>query len=86
MPSMGIHLDGDNAWPDLRGKVGTPQVIETASLDIAFLAHGMASGKPSVCLRINLPDGRVVLAQTSYALLGAALRAARARYGDPNTD
>jgi hypothetical protein len=46
----------------------------------------MTSGKPSVMLRVPLPDGRTVMVETSYALLGAAMRAARGRYGEPNTD
>jgi hypothetical protein len=43
------------------------------------------SGKPSVALGFELPDGRWVLAETSLALFLTAAEALRARYGDPRT-
>jgi hypothetical protein len=42
----------------------------------------MASGKPSVMLRIDLPDGRVVLAETSLRLFAAAAHAFASNYPD----
>lgn len=85
MPAIHLLLDGDNAWPDLRDP---DRVIHLGSgsppIGIAVLANGMASGKPSVCLRVDLPDGRSVLAETSMALFVAAARAMVARYGEPS--
>jgi hypothetical protein len=40
----------------------------------------MQSGKPSVCFRIDLPDGRVVLAETSALLFCRAAEAIVARF------
>ena len=68
MTGLNIVLDGDGAWPDLQGKVGTDAVIDTQVHEVCCLPGGMASGAPSVTFRINLPDGRVVLAQTSLRL------------------
>ena len=84
MNSIMVILDGDNAWPDLRGKVGTPAVIhlaEGADIQVAALDGGMTSGRPSVTLRFGLPDGRVVLVETSMRLFLAMARAFAARYG-----
>ena len=84
MNSIKVILDGDNAWPDLRGKVGTSQVIhlaEGADIQVAALDGGMTSGRPSVAIRFGLPDGRVVLAETSMRLFLTTARAFAARYG-----
>jgi len=84
---MRINLDGDQCWPDLAGKVGTDQVIHLGNdappIALAVLPGGMESGAPSVMFRIDLPDGRVLLAETSMALYLTAADAMRARYGDP---
>lgn len=79
MPGINLQLDGDNCWPELRGKIGTDAVIEANDLAIAFLPHGMTSGEPSLTLRIDLPDGRVVLTQTSLQIFTSAVRAFEAR-------
>ena len=47
-------------------------------MSVARLAKGMSSGKSSVTFRIDLPDGRTVLGETSLALFQAAARAFRA--------
>jgi len=79
MPTMKMHLDGDGCWPDLQGKMGTEQVIETAVCEVALLVGGMISGKSSVSFRYDLPDGRVLWAQTSLDLLENAVKAFRVR-------
>lgn len=69
MNGLTINLDGDKAWPDLQEKrerivhLGNGTVIEVAALE-----GGMASGRTSLALRLNLPDGQVVIAETSLAL------------------
>lgn len=87
MPAMTINLDGDKCWPDLEGKVGTDQVIHLGNdappIGLAVLPGGMSSGKPSVMFRIDLPDGRALLAETSMALFLTAADAMKGRYGDP---
>lgn len=83
MIALTIKLDGDGAWPDLGHRTEAGLVLEARSIEIAGLAGGMASGKPSVMIRIDRPDGRVTIAETSLALLLTAADALKARYGDP---
>jgi hypothetical protein len=81
MPVLHVHIDGDKCWPDLEDKMD--KIIhlgEGARIDIAALPGGMSSGKTSVALRFDLPDGQVVIAETSLALLGTAVDAFRAKY------
>lgn len=76
MPSMQINLDGDGVWPDLHEK----EVINTLVVAVAALGGGMTSGRPSVSFRIDLPDGRVVIAETSMRIFVNAANAFRIRY------
>ena len=78
MIPMSVRLEGDNAWPDLAGK----DLIEATSIGVAVLPRGMASGRPSVSLRIELPDGQTVIAQTSARLFCSAGRMITTRYPD----
>jgi hypothetical protein len=82
MPAIDLKLDGDNAWPDLRDKP-IIHVLPDTVWRIAVIPYGMVSGKVSVALRLDLPDGQVIIAETSLALLSAAVRSIWARYGDP---
>ncbi len=62
-----ISLDGDNCWPDLRDlPQERPGQIRGY---VARLTGGMQSGKSSVMFRMDLPDGTVVLWETSTAML-----------------
>jgi hypothetical protein len=81
MLGLTIVLD-EPAWPEL---AATPERIihVTQGMQVSGLEGGMQSGKPSLALRLDLPDGRVVIAETSLALLVSATRALVARYGDP---
>jgi len=81
MISLAIILEGDGALGDVRERV-----VEGDFTKIMALDSGMASGKPSVGVVIELPDGRVVLGQTSMSLLLGAADAFRARFGDPRAD
>jgi hypothetical protein len=89
MPGLRIILEGDGCWPDLadwaRPHQESPRLQRTEDIEIACLVRGMQSGSPSVALRVNCPDGSVVLAETSLALLLTAADAFKARYGDPRT-
>ena len=89
MTPMTIILDGDKCWPDLTNQSGdgmADKVIDGGSIDaMACLPMGTSGGNPSVSVRINLPDGRVVIAQTTLALLLSAGDAFKARHGDPRT-
>lgn len=77
-----IHPDGDGCWPDLKERGWTTGELKA----ISALEGGMAlSGLPSVTLRVETENGKVILAQTSLRLLSTAVRAFIARYGDPHT-
>lgn len=82
MPTVDLRFlgDGDGLWPDLAGR--TVHHVQ-GMIGVAGLERGMQSGKPSVSLRIDLPDGSVVLAETSLVIFLSAADALRARYGDP---
>jgi len=82
MPVIDLKLDGDDAWTDIR----LADVVDCGTVvKMAGLRGGMGSGKPSVAIRVDLPDGRVAIVQTSLAALETATRALVARYGSQVT-
>ena len=54
----------------------------TGRFTIAALEKGMKSGAPSVAIRIDLPDGRTVIQETSLKLWYTATRALKDKFGD----
>ena len=79
-----VILEGDNCWPDLADKFKDDKVTwlkDGDVLSIAALSKGMTSGKPSVSIRIDLPDGKIVVVETSMRLFLGAAEAFRAKYG-----
>ncbi len=82
-PVLTVRLTGDGAWPDLLDKTVHHLGNDAPPIQVSALADGMASGAPSVAIRIDLPNGEVVLAETSLALFLMAADALRVRYGDP---
>lgn len=67
--------DTDNLWID------NDQTIEWT---ITTLEGGMVSGAPSVCLRLDWPDGRTVFVQTSVRVFLQTAEILRAKY-EPET-
>jgi len=86
MPTIKMFMDGDNSWPDLKDKLGTDQLIHLGNdakpIQMALLDQGMQSGRPSVSIRFDLPDGKTVVAETSLRLLVSTARAFASRYPD----
>lgn len=82
MPSLRIVLEGDNAFPEYQGK----KIVNVHNFAVTALEGGMASGRPSVAFLIELPDGTVVMAETSLALFQSANRVFLAKYGDQLAD
>ena len=86
MPSLTMIMTGDNCWPDLQDKLGTDKLIHLGAgsppIQVALLDAGMQSGRPSVSIRFDLPDGKTVVAETSLRLFAAAARAFAAKYPD----
>jgi len=80
MPSIDLRLDVDGCWADigLKRQAGLLRISETA-IGLALLCDGMTSGRASVSLRVDLPDGQCALAQTSLRALAAAVRAMEVR-------
>lgn len=72
-----LILDGDHAWPELRGK---KLVHVTHGIQVAALKAGTKEGRPSVAIRIDLPDGTVVIAETTLRLFKVAAAALEAKY------
>jgi hypothetical protein len=80
MPSINLVLGPEPVWPDLADR----EVIHYLEpIGMSALPGGMESGATSVVIRLDLPDGRVVMAETSLALLLGAARAIAARYPSP---
>lgn len=81
MPVMTLILR-EPAWPELAGALDKNLVHlgnDAEPIQVAYLEGGMASGKPSVAIRLDLPDGTVVIAETSLELFAAAARGMTAR-------
>lgn len=79
MPSIEITIE-EPAWPELN----PADVLQTSRpIGLTCLPGGMVSGAPSVALRIDLEDGRTVIAETSLALFLAAADTLRSVHGDP---
>lgn len=72
MIGLNIVLDGDGAWPDM---VGVPE----ATLEsVGRLTKGTSGGHSSVAFRLRMPDGSLVIAQTTMKLFLTAADAMRA--------
>jgi hypothetical protein len=79
MQPLVVHLQGDEAWSDLPAHAGV-EVDVTKPVQVAVVDRGMASDRPSVVIRIDLADGRVVLARTSALLFCGAGRIIQGKY------
>jgi len=74
-----LSLDGRGAWTDL----ATRDLVHGAWTRLGVMPGGMDSGALSIGIVVELPDGRLVVAETSWALLYVAAQAIAARYGAP---
>jgi hypothetical protein len=81
MTGLKILLEGDGALFHVRDRV-----VEGEMTTILLLDGGMGSGRPSIGVVIELPDGKVVLGQTSLSLLLIAAELFKAKHGDPRLD
>jgi hypothetical protein len=80
MLAMKITLDGDRAWPELRMRRVIHVGNDAPPIGVVLFDGGLASGRPSVALRIDLPDGSTVIAETTASLFCKAARAIEARH------
>lgn len=81
MAIVDLKLEGDNAWPEIRDR----EIIDLSqgAIHFAVLPEGTESGQPSVSIRLDLPDGRIVFTQLTWNLLHATVKAIQAKYGTP---
>lgn len=70
------------AWPEIDKKKIVHLGQGAPAIQVAVLDRGMESGRPSIALRIDLPDGQHVIAETSARLFVTAARAIHAKYPD----
>jgi surface antigen len=78
IPAIDLKVEGDGAWEDLR-KSGV--IWCGTRIGVAALEGGMRSGRPSIAVRLELPDGKIAVAETSLRALETAVAALVARYG-----
>jgi hypothetical protein len=82
MTQLNIILNGDGAFTDLDREKVIHVANDAPPIQVAALPGGMASGRPSIMIRIDLPDGKIVMAETSARLFCSAARAIMGRYPD----
>ena len=79
MPVLKIKMDVDECGFDAVNPDGSGAEkivhVPDAVIEVGTLRAGMTSGKDSVMICVPLPDGRIVLAETSAELFVAAGRA-----------
>ncbi len=77
-----VILEGDGCWPDLNELRDAGKLHHVnEGLEIARLPGGMSGGRSSVSIRVPLPDGSVVMAETSMRLFLGAAQAFQAKEG-----
>ena len=82
MIALKVLLNGDGVWQDLRHKVVTHLANDAPPVEVAVLEDALESGRPSVAIRINLPDNHVIIVETTARLFCSAGRTISARYPD----
>ncbi len=81
-PVLEIRLEGDVSFPEYKEHVKEGKIISVSHIKLTALTAGMSSNKTSVALFIDLPDGKVVFAETSLRLFLIAARMLQAKYGE----
>lgn len=76
------EFEGGISWPDLADREVIHLGNDAPPIQVGVLDHGMTSGQPSIGIRLDLPDGRSVVAETSARLFVTAANAIQARYPD----
>lgn len=79
-PIMDIRLDGDNTFPEYKEKAEKGLIITTTTWHVTTLEGGMKSGLPSVAFFFDLPDGRVLFAESSLRAFLSLADVIRAKY------
>jgi hypothetical protein len=82
MPNIHIILEPEEHWDDLLEKEVIYLGDDAPPIEIVAMPGGMASGKTSISIRLDLPDKRVAIVETSLAQLANAVRTIQDRYGE----
>lgn len=86
MPVLTVTVNLDETpWEDLmalreKGKLITAMNVEAGAIKIGGLPQGMQSGKTAVAIAVPLPDGTVILTETSLSCFLAAAKILEAAY------
>lgn len=83
MPTMSVKFieKGDGAWNELDlDTIVNITGPDAPAIQVCAVKRGMDSGLPSVLIRMDMPDGRVVIGETSARLFVTAARAIVARH------
>lgn len=81
MPIIKLILNGERAFSDLLDKEKSNIIHRKAPFTVASLARGMKSGHPSLAIRIDLPEEKVLIQETSVAAWLAVARVLEGKYG-----
>jgi hypothetical protein len=67
MAAIGVYLNGgQGCWPEIEKRQHIDLMGSDAPpIQLALVARGMSDGESALILRIDLPDGQVVLTQAS---------------------
>lgn len=82
---ISTKTDTEPQFPELQKAADEGRVVETEVTRMGILEGGMASGRTSIALIADLPDGKHVLIQMSAGQLinlAAAAKGAAARFGE----
>lgn len=80
MPVIKLILDGDRAFFDLQGRE-SDIIHRKEPFTVAAPARGMKPGHPILAIRIDLPDKKVLIQETSVAAWLAVARALEGKFG-----
>jgi len=83
MSAIRVILEGDNAWPDLADRAVIH--LRDEGWEIACLPRGTVQGNPSLAIRLPLPEGKVLIAETTVRAFLFAADLVKAKYGSEIT-
>ena len=75
-------LEPDEHWDDLLEKEVIYFGNEAPPIEVVAMPEGMASGRTSISMRLDLPDGRVVIVETALYELARVVRTLQEQFGE----
>ncbi len=82
MLTFQITLDPERPWNDLLDKEVVYFGNDAPPIEIVAMSEGMASGRTSISMRLDLPDGRVVIVETALYELNRVVQTLQKRFGE----